>query len=132
MTITGGCHCGAVRYAAEGDPLHHTLCHCGDCRRAAGAPMVGWIAFREEQVRVTGDPVRRESSPGVLRDFCGTCGSGLFYRNEAMIPGVVDIQSATLDKPERFAPAAHIQVAERLPWMETAHALPAFKRFPAA
>ena len=41
MTITGGCHCGAVRYEAEGEALTHALCHCVDCRRHAGAPMVG-------------------------------------------------------------------------------------------
>jgi len=40
--ITGGCHCGAIRYQAEGEALVHALCHCTDCRRHAGAPMVGW------------------------------------------------------------------------------------------
>jgi hypothetical protein len=33
MTITGGCHCGAIRYEAEGQALTHALCHCTDCRR---------------------------------------------------------------------------------------------------
>ena len=42
VNITGGCHCGAIRYQAEGDVLVHALCHCTDCRRHAGAPMVGW------------------------------------------------------------------------------------------
>ena len=132
MTITGRCHCGAVSYAAEGDPLHHTLCHCGDCRRAAGAPMVGWIAFKAGLVTVAGTPATYASSPGATREFCGACGTGLFYRNEEMLPGIIDVQSATLDEPEKFTPAAHIQVAERLPWMETAQALPTFERFPAA
>src|SRR5262245_25617643 len=34
--ITGGCHCGAIRYQVEGEAIVHALCHCTDCRRHAG------------------------------------------------------------------------------------------------
>ena len=61
--------------------------------------MVGWIAWPEEQVTVTGTPMVYASSEHGRRSFCGTCGSGLFYRNAAMLPGIVDVQSATLDDP---------------------------------
>jgi hypothetical protein len=110
--------------------MHHALCHCGDCRRSAGAPMVGWIAYATDQVSVSGEPVSYRSSGTADRQFCGTCGTGLFYRNEAMLPGIVDIQSATLDDPEAYPPGAHIQTAERLPWMDGLNALPRFERFP--
>ena len=62
--------------------------------------------------------------------FCGDCGTGLFYRNDVMLPGIIDIQSATYDDPEAVPPRAHIQVAERIGWMKTAHMLPEFERFP--
>ena len=32
--------------------------------------------------------------------------------------------------PDAVPPAMHIQVAERIRWMEGAHQLPAFERFP--
>ena len=51
--ITGGCHCGAIRYQAEGEALTHALCHCTDCRRHAGAPMVGWTMYPQGAVKVT-------------------------------------------------------------------------------
>jgi hypothetical protein len=130
MTRTGGCHCGAIRYSAEGEPEHHALCHCADCRRWAGAPMVGWIAFREERVAVTGTPATYASSEHGRRDFCAACGTGLFYRNAAALPGLVDIQSGTLDAPEADAPGAHIMVKERLPWMEYTDVLPQFRTYP--
>lgn len=130
MTITGRCHCGAISYVAEGAALHHALCHCGDCRRAAGAPMVGWIAFKTEQVTITGEPVVYASSPGATREFCGRCGTGLFYRNPEMLPGVVDIQSGTLDRADDERPSAHIQGAERLSWTRTMDGLPEFERYP--
>ena len=39
-TGTGGCLCGAVRYQATGVPLVTGHCHCADCRRHNGAPVV--------------------------------------------------------------------------------------------
>jgi hypothetical protein len=47
-----------------------------------------------------------------------------------MLPGIIDIQSATYDDPETVPARAHIQVAERIRWMERAHELPEFDRFP--
>ena len=131
MTLEGGCYCGAVRYEVNGEPQHVALCHCNDCRKSSGAPMVAWAAFTEDQFKlVEGEPVTFNSSGSAMRSFCPKCGSGLYYRNAEFLPGIVDIQSATLDDPEALPPGAHIQTAERLGWMETAHSLPAFERFP--
>lgn len=131
MSITGGCHCGAIRYRVEGEAIVHALCHCSDCRRSAGAPMVGWTMYPATALTVTqGRPKLRHSSEHGRRHFCPDCGTGLFYFNEQILPGLVDIQSATYDEPEAVPPQAHIQVAERLGWMKTAHELPAFDRYP--
>ena len=128
---SGGCHCGAIRFDAEGEALHHAICHCSDCRRSAGAPMVAWIAFRSDQVNISsGEPKVRASSEHGRRHFCGECGTGLLYTNEAMLPGIVDVQSTTLDRPEEHAPTVHIQYAEHLKWTEQMHDLPKFDRFP--
>ena len=131
MGTTGGCHCGAIRYEAEGEPLTHALCHCEDCRRAAGAPMVGWTMYKEEQVTVTrGAPKTYASSTNGRRQFCGDCGTGLFYTNAEILPGIIDVQSATYDDPDAVPVRAQIQLAERIGWMETAHELPGFERYP--
>ncbi|MDO9488573.1 MAG: GFA family protein [Sphingomonadaceae bacterium] len=128
--LTGQCHCGAISYEAEGEPEHHALCHCTDCRRCAGAPAVGWIAFKEAQVRISGTPVTYSSSEHGRRDFCGTCGTGMFYRNAVVFPDIVDIQSSTLDDAGAQAPGAQIQTAERLGWMAELNDIPAFERYP--
>lgn len=130
-TLTGGCHCGAIRYALSGAPMHHALCHCTDCRRASGAPMVGWAMFPEDALTVLqGEPHEYASSEHGRRYFCGTCGTGLFYRNAQNLPGIVDTQAATLDDPDALPAGAHVQVAERIGWMKDAHALPEFARYP--
>lgn len=94
--VTGGCHCGAVRYEAAGDPVYSALCHCSDCRKSAGAPMVGWALFPKDKVSVTGEVASYASSEHATRQFCARCGTGLFYLNEMIFPGQIDIQTATL------------------------------------
>lgn len=131
MAISGGCHCGNIRYQVEGEALNHSLCHCTDCRRHAGAPMVGWTMYPQSAVKVTkGQPKTYASSTNGRRQFCPDCGTGLFYTNAAILPGIIDIQSATYDDPEVVPAQAHIQVAERIRWMERAHELPTFERYP--
>lgn len=132
MPYSGQCMCGAIRYQLAGEPNVVAVCHCRDCQRGAGAPMVSWAMFPEAAFTLTqGQPKTINSSGTAMRSFCGDCGTGLFYRNEAMLPGIVDIQSATLDNPEALPPAAQIQTAERLSWMKQLHELPEFERFPA-
>lgn len=128
---TGGCHCGAVRYEVEGESLTHALCHCSDCRRHSGAPMIGWTMYPQESVKVTqGTPKIYASSANGRRQFCPDCGTGLFYSNEETLPGLIDIQSATYDDPDSVPARIHIQTADRITWMEHAHELPAFDRYP--
>lgn len=131
MIIEGGCHCGAVRYRIDGEAMTHALCHCTDCRRHAGAPMVSWTMYPDSAVTVVkGATKTYASSEHGRRQFCANCGTGLFYANSQQLPGIIDVQSATYDDPELVPPQAHIQVAERIRWMEKAHELPAFDRFP--
>jgi hypothetical protein len=93
--------------------------------------VVAWAAFASGNFSVlSGEPQVYNSSAAALRHFCGTCGTGLWYLNEPYLPGIVDIQVATLDDPEALPPGAHIQAAEELSWMKTVADLPHFQRYP--
>jgi hypothetical protein len=121
-----------VRYEAEGDALHHALCHCGDCQASAGAPAVSWIAYPEGKVRLTkGLTTTYAGKSGAQRQFCPACGTGLLYTNADTLPGIVDIQAVTLDDAGADGPAIQIQCAEKLPWFDGLRDLPAFDRYPA-
>lgn len=129
----GHCHCSAIEYELAGEPLHHALCHCSDCRRHAGAPMVGWIMYPADALTVTkGEAKTYQSSEHGRRLFCAECGTGLFYVNEQNLPGLVDVQATTLDDPEAIPPQVHIQTAQRLGWMTGVESLPAFEHYPPA
>ena len=92
--------------------------------------MSGWIAFKDSAVAVTGSPVIYASSEHGRREFCGTCGTGLFYRNAQALPGIIDIQSGTLDAPEADPAGAEIMVKERLAWLDDVPGLPKFQSYP--
>ena len=127
---TGQCHCGAIRYSMTTAVQHHALCHCSDCRRHAGAPMVGWALVGQDEIEITGTPKIYASSEHGRRHFCGECGTGLFYTSEAIFPGQIDVQSATLDDPEPHsrAGADPDRRADRVDGK--AGQLPAFERYP--
>lgn len=127
---SGQCHCGAIRYSMPTVVEHHALCNCQDCRRHSGAPLVGWALVGRDELKVTGTPKIYASSELGRRHFCGDCGTGLFYTNEAIFPDKIDVQSATLDDPDLIPPGAQIQTAERIGWMERLSDLPAFERYP--
>ena len=93
--------------------------------------MVGWAMYAEDAVKVTqGEPKVYASSEHGRRQFCANCGTGLFYTNANMLPGIIDVQSGTYDDPDAVPVTVHIQVAERVGWMARAHELPAFERYP--
>ena len=97
----------------------------------AAAPMVAWAMFPEAALTVTqGEPKTINSSSTALRSFCADCGTGLFYRNAAVVAGMVDVQTATLDDPEALPPTLQSQLAERLDWMTRIDELPGFERYP--
>lgn len=126
----GGCHCGAVRYAMPDQVAHHALCHCADCRRASGAPAVSWAMAPADQVTITGRTTIYASSEHGRRHFCPACGTSLFYTNEVVFPGLIDVQSATLDDPDSLPLQAQIQTADRIGWMGHLDDLPSFERYP--
>ena len=127
---TGGCRCGALRYEVSGEAAHHAVCHCRDCQMATGAPVVAWMAFKADQFRLTQGTAASYANGASVRHFCGQCGTPVYFVNEEMLPGIVDVQSVTLDEPDAHAPQVQIQVAERRAWMADLSGLPEFARFP--
>jgi len=126
----GQCHCGAVHYEMPAETIHKAICHCSDCRRHAGAPMVAWGLVDRDQLTIEGETKEYASSANGRRHFCPNCGTALFYTNDVVFPGQVDVQIATLDDPNEIVPDIQIQAAERIGWMEGIERLPTFERYP--
>ena len=64
MRYEGGCACGAVRYAIEGEPSASGTCHCRSCRKAASAPSLPFLTMPASAFAVLrGSPAADPSSP---------------------------------------------------------------------
>ena len=128
MGLLGGCMCGAVRCEADGEPFHATLCHCIDCRRASGAPALGWFSVRRDALHWThGTPARYASSPGVERVFCGQCGTPLAWQGGDE-GDEIGVTICSLDDPDAVAPADHTFASRQVRWLHLADALPRYAR----
>lgn len=121
---TGHCLCGQVGFAFHGDPFLQVICHCDSCRRATGAATVGFLGLKDAQWRWTENaPATYESSPGVRRHFCPTCGASLGFQGDHY-PGQFYAHAAALSDPSRFVPTAHVHHDEILHWAQPADTLP--------
>lgn len=124
--LEGGCYCGQVRYESDAPPFNETLCHCGDCRRIAGAPAVAWFSVPAAGFRFTaGAPTWFRSSPPVVRSFCPSCGTSLTYQRDDC-PDELDVTTASLDNADAVAPKDHTQTRHKLAWDTICDGLPAW------
>jgi hypothetical protein len=125
--IRGSCLCGAVRYEIDGalGPAGH--CHCSMCRKAHGAAFGTYSRVKVRDFRVLGDGARHvrayESSAGVRRTFCDSCGSTLQYITAAQ-PESFALALGTLDDDPGVRPRDHIFVGSKAPWYEITDDLP--------
>ena len=128
--LEGGCLCGAVRYRAtalDGDVADY--CHCGQCRKASGAPVSAWIQVPPDRFTLTrGEPRAFHSSARGTRWFCGHCGGPLYMTDPENRS--VGIALGSLDAPARVRPTVHGWFGARLPWLEIADGLPRFEADP--
>ena len=129
VTHRGSCTCGAVRFEIEGTLGPFGFCHCRTCRKASGTAFTANASVKRENVRFLNgeDTIRRyESSPGVFRCFCGTCGSPI-YKESAEAPGTIRIRLGTLDTDVGAKPLAHAFWDEKADWYDLKGDMPVYE-----
>ena len=113
--LTGGCQCGAVRYAIHETPYQVGVCHCRMCQKAVGAPYFATFTVKKTSIEWTrGKPAVFNSSAKMERGFCRDCGTPLYNNwmpNEVIHPAI-----ATLDEPSALTPEFQVGVEARLAW----------------
>lgn len=122
----GGCLCGAVRYEVRGDVLQTSLCHCEDCRRASGAPVVAWTFFPGGALSWTQGSPRKVEFADRERWFCGDCGSPLLFVDPSL-PQFTEVNTCSLDRAGAFSPSDQCWTADELPWTRHLGHLPRFE-----
>jgi len=119
MNVTKGhCLCGKTHWEFRGEITWACYCHCDDCRRNCSAPVVAWLGVPLKNFNWSGTPPKEyESSEGVRRYFCDTCGSPMGFEAEHYA-GSMHLYAASLDNPKSFEPTFHVNYASKLAWLE--------------
>jgi hypothetical protein len=114
--MTGGCQCGAVRYALYASPDRVGICHCRMCQKAVGGPFFAWAAVSDSDIAWTrGKPAVFSSSSAADRGFCAHCGTPLTFRYLKR-PNHIDVTLGSLDDPAAVTPAVVMGTESRLGW----------------
>jgi hypothetical protein len=114
---TGGCQCGAVRYALYAMP-RAGICHCRMCQKAVGGPFLAWAMVPSTDFAWTrGQPAHFRSSSAATRGFCARCGTPLFFQY-GKTPDQIDLAIASLDRPNEIAPQVVMGTESRLAWLD--------------
>lgn len=134
MKVEGGCYCGAVRYAAEGEPMMKAQCHCRECQYISGGAPNLFLAMPADGFSYTkGAPkkfTRSDLEQAVTREFCAECGTHLLTRRPGL--PVVILKVGTLDQPNLFGtPQLAIFTIDKQEFHHIPDSLPSFERMPA-
>ena len=117
---TGGCQCGAVRFAVE-DLGRPSICHCRMCQKAFGS-FFGPFVTAKGLTWTRGAPKRFQSSNMVRRGFCADCGTPLTYEWEGV--DSVELAIGAFDDPASIKPVMQIGLGAKLPWFGELDGLP--------
>jgi hypothetical protein len=115
LPLTGGCQCGAVRYALNQQPHNVHVCHCRMCQKAVGGPFAVICPLPKSSFVVTrGEMTYFRSSDVARRGFCRDCGTPLsFDYPEDSEFGVL---VGTLDDPGSTPPVIQYGNESRVSW----------------
>jgi len=111
MAITGGCHCGQVRYVAQEPIVKSSYCDCSGCQHATGTLHAPFVTVLRDHFSVTaGQPARFRAPSGERCDavgvwfFCPNCGTHVYWLCDH--GNELDIFAGSLDDTSVFQPGA--------------------------
>jgi hypothetical protein len=105
--ITGGCHCGAVRYEVNATLGFQILCQCRNCQQLSGSAFSALAAVPRKAMTIHGTTSAYEYDNGNgtglrRRVFCPKCGGVICGGNPA--EDIVTLSASSLDDPTLFTP----------------------------
>ncbi len=127
--MSGGCHCGAVRYRTSAEAAFSLKCHCTDCRKVSGAGHGAYVGFPGNAVTIEGKATsyvrKADSGNEVTRYFCPACGTSVYSRLQ-MLPDLTFFYASTLDDVGAFAPQMSVYASRAPAWDRVNEDVPSF------
>jgi hypothetical protein len=126
VRITGGCQCGAVRYALLEQPSNPHICHCRMCQKAFGSFFAPFACVPMSAFAITRGKISIFKSSGhTERGFCKDCGTPLTIHDDNSPR--IEIALGSLDELEKIEPKIQYGIEGRLPWFGKLATLPGVK-----
>jgi hypothetical protein len=124
-TATGGCQCGAVRYAFYAPLENAHVCHCRMCQRATGGVFAALAGAAPDNFAWTrGTPSFFASSNLAKRAFCAACGTPLSFKYDTPTARMY-ATIGSLDDPEHAPIVKQYGIEGRLSWVKFCEEVPA-------
>ena len=115
--LSGGCSCGAVRFAIN-DYLYVLMCHCDACKKRTGSAY-GLSVMTDTQAELVGETKTYtrsgESGKPVHYEFCPQCGTTVRWK-VAIVPNRQVFALGAFDEPDQFKVAGEMYAKEALQW----------------
>ena len=124
---TGGCQCGALRFAVYAALERVYVCHCRMCQKSVGGPFAGFTLVAAKDFAWTrGTPAEWASSTLGVRQFCGTCGTPTGYRYVEG-PEVAEqyLTTGCFDDFQNVVPTLQVGMESRNHWLDGLDRTPA-------
>ena len=111
MSTEGGCYCGNVRYAINGDFVFKSQCCCRECQYISGGNPNVIDGVPDSVFSYTrGEPkqyTRADIDKPVTREFCLECGIHMVTRSPGA-QGIAIVKVGTLDDPSLYDQPDHV------------------------
>lgn len=129
MKISGGCHCGAIRYEAEVDPDQVSICNCTDCQQLSGSAWrVNVPAPAATFKLLSGTPQAyiktADSGAKRMQAFCSNCATQLWAQAPENTP-TYNLRVGTIDQRGQLKPQRQIWRNSALEWAQDISGVPA-------
>lgn len=116
--LTGGCLCGAVRFAIAELLVSASYCHCTRCQRRTGTAAAASARMAPGSLTIlSGEELVRAYEPpdGFAKLFCSACGSALFSRDPAD-PAAMSVRLGAIDGDPGIRPSYRHHVETAAVW----------------
>ncbi len=121
---TGGCQCGAVRYAFLSAPEKSHVCHCRMCQKAVGNVFATLVGAPKTNIRWTSrEPSYFASSSLAKRGFCEKCGTPLTFAYDKPDAHLF-VTTGSLDDPAMVPIERQFGVESRIRWVDFCEDVP--------
>lgn len=115
------CSCGQLNAMATGAAVRVSVCHCIECQRRTGSAFGVQARFPATAVSVTGESTAysrvADSGHTLTFHFCPSCGSTVYYTNDAL-PGFIGIAVGAFADPLSWQPAFSVYECSKHTWVE--------------